>query len=222
VSSTTTREDALKISKIDLEASKRKWAEEFPGSHFGGPLDIKPAVRSALQAALADGSEESIQKVLTANPYLIQYAIDHSGHHGIWAFPKPMIKTPGADGTPGLIPDYLVATRSSLGYFWYVVELKRFSVQFARRDGLGFSQDGNKAIAQCNVYLSHFQDYIDAVRSNIRIDDLIQPKGAIFLIGNSEIENAAQRQFRANFVRTNPNISVVSYHRIISSLESDL
>ena len=210
------------FSKIDLEASRREWAEEFPGSHFGSRLDITPEVLSTLRAALAVGSEESIQKVLTANPYLIQYAIDYSGHHGIWAFPKPMIKTPGTDGTPGLIPDYLVATRSSLGYFWYVVELKRFDVHFARLDGNDFSQDANKAIAQCNVYLSHFQDYIDAVRSNIRIGELIQPKGAILLIGNSETENEAQRQFRANFVRATPNISVVSYQRIIGSLESDL
>jgi hypothetical protein len=212
----------MKFSNVDSETRRREWAEEFPGSHFGSYLDIKPAVLDALRTALADGSEESIQKVFTANPYLIQYAIDYSGHHGIWVFPKLMIKTAGTDGTPGLIPDYLVATRSSLGYFWYVVELKRFDVQFARRDGRAFSQDGNKAVAQCNVYLSHFQNYIDAVRNNVRIGELIQPKGAILLIGNSETENEAQCQFRANFVRSTPNISVVTYQRIVGSLESDL
>src|SRR6516165_3482843 len=37
-------------------------------------------------------------------------------HSRIRLYPKPMIRPPGADGTPGLIPDYLVATRSSLGY----------------------------------------------------------------------------------------------------------
>jgi hypothetical protein len=215
-------EDALKFSKIDWEARRREWAAEFPGSHFGSRLDINPAVLNTLSTALVDRSEESIQKALTANPYLIQYAIDYSGHHGIWVFPKPMIRTPGTDGTPGLIPDYLVATRSSLGYFWYVVELKRFDAQFARVDGRGLSRDGNKAVAQCHVYLSHFHDYIDAVRANIRIGELIQPKGIILLIGNSETENEAQRQFRANFVRSTPNINVVSYQRIVGSLESDL
>jgi hypothetical protein len=192
------------------------------GCPFGGIWDIRPAVMNALRAALIDGSEEPIQRVLTANPYLIQYAVDHSGHHGIWVFPKPMIKPPGADGSPGLVPDYLVVTRSSLGYFWHVVELNRFNVQFARRDGRGLSQDGNKAIAQCNVYLSHFQDYVDAVRTNICIDELIQPKGAILLIGNSATENDEQRECRANFVRAAPNIQVVTYQRIIQSLKSDL
>jgi hypothetical protein len=207
---------------LGLDATRREWAEQFPSAHFGCILDINLGVKNALRVALANGSEESIQKVLTANPYLIQYAVDQSGHHGIWVFPKPMIKPPGTDGTRGLIPDYLVVTRSSLGYLWHVVELKRFNVQFARRDGRGLSQDGNKAIAQCNVYLSHFQDYVDAVRCNIRIGELIQPRGVVLLIGNSATETQAQREYRANFVRTAPNIDVVSYQRIVHSLESDL
>jgi hypothetical protein len=84
------------------------------------------------------------------------------------------------------------------------------------------SRDGNKAIAQCGVYISHFQEYIDAVRSNIRVDALIQPRGAVLLIGNSATENEKQRQYRANFVRATPSIDVVSYQRILSALESDL
>jgi hypothetical protein len=212
----------IKATEIDLEAMRREHAEEFPGAHFGCRPDIGPQVLNTLHAALNDGSEESIQKVLTANPYLIQYAVDHSGHHGIWAFPKQMIRPRGADGTRGLVPDYLVATRSSLGYVWHVVELKRFDVQFARRDGLAFSEDANKAIAQCLGYLAHFQDYVDAVRSNIRIEELIQPRGAIILIGDSATENDSQRELRENFVHAVPKISVVSYQRIVSSVKSDL
>jgi len=209
-------------TEIDLQALRSEWADEFPGSRFGCIWDVRPSVSKSLRVALADGAEEQIQRVLTENPYLIQYAVDHSGHHGIWVFPKPMIKPPGADKSRGLVPDYLIVTRSSLGYFWHVVELKRFNVQFARRDGRGLTQDGNKAVVQCNAYLTHLQDYIDAVRSNIRIDELIQPKGAIVLIGNSASENEEQCKCRANFVRATPSIQVVTYQRIIQSLESDL
>ena len=133
-----------------------------------------------------------------------------------------MIRPRGADGTRGLVPDYLIVTRSSLGYFWHVVELKRFHVQFANRTGDGYSAEGNKAIAQCNGYLNHFQDYIDAVRSNIHVAELIQPEGAILLTGDSEKESEAQRLCRSNFVRNNPKIDVVSYRRIIDRLSSDL
>jgi hypothetical protein len=212
----------FQLTESDRESRRKELAEHFPGAYFGSLWDLNSAVIDALRVALADGREEEIQTVLTANPYLIQYAVDHSGHHGIWVFPKPMIRPRGADGTQGLIPDYLVATRSSLGYFWHVVELKRFDVQFATRDGHGYSRDGHRAIQQCNGYLAHFQDYIDAIRSNVRIGNLIQPKGAIILIGNSATESEAQRQSRANFVRTTPKINVVSYQRILESLESDL
>lgn len=201
---------------------KRELMAQFPGAHFGWPGDGKPAVLKALRAALEAGSEEAIQKVLTANPYLFQYAIDNSGHHGTWVYPKQMIKPHSADGTRGLVPDYLVVTKSSLGYFWHVVEIKRFDVQFANRKGDGYSPTGNAAIVQCTGYLSHFQDYIDTVRSSIRVDELVQPKNAILLIGDSERESDAQRQCRANFVRTHSKIDVVSYRRIIMGLESDI
>jgi hypothetical protein len=204
-----------------LAERRREFAEEFPGSRFGCPPDMKVSLLNALQIALQSGPEEVIQNLLTDNPYLIQYAVKHSGHHGVWAFPKQMIKPRAADGTQGLIPDFLIATRSSLGYFWYIVELKRFDVQFANEKGSGFSSEGNKAIVQCNTYLAHFQDYVDSVRSNIRVAELIQPEGAILLIGDSKKETPSQRRCRAEFVRNHPKIDVVSYRRILNGLESD-
>ncbi len=195
--------------------------KQFPDALFGTLRDISEDVLQDLKTALRQGEEE-IQRVLTKNPYLIQYAVQQSGHQGIWVYPKPMIKPRGADGSKGMIPDYLIATRSSLGYFWHVVELKRFEVQFANKDGHGYSMDGQEAIAQLNEYLAHFQDYIDAVRNNVRISELIQPSGAILLIGDGATESDAQRTCRANFVRNNPKLAVVSYRRIIASLESDL
>jgi hypothetical protein len=132
----------VKATKAYLEARRKEWAAEFPGAHFGGIFDINPAVLKAFRTALAERSEEAIQRILTANPYLIQYAMDNSGHHGIWSFPKQMIKPKGADQTPGLVPDYLVVTRSSLGYLWHIVELKRFDVQFARHDSRGLAEMG--------------------------------------------------------------------------------
>jgi hypothetical protein len=210
-----------RLTPAYLAERKRELLAQFPGARFGWPPDAKPKLLQTLLRALGSDSEESIQKAFAKNPYLIQYAVNHSGHHGIWAFPKQMIKLRGADGSPGLVPDFLIVTSSSLGYFWHVVELKRFDAQFANRIGDGYSSEGNKAIAQCNTYLSHFGDYIDSVRSNIRIAELIQPMGAILLMGDSDEESDRQRQCRSNFVRNNPKIDVVSYRRIIGCLESD-
>ncbi|WP_421999362.1 Shedu anti-phage system protein SduA domain-containing protein [Reyranella sp.] len=211
-----------RVTSEDLAATRRELVQQFPSAKFGWPPDVKSSLLDMLLVALRAGSEEAIQKVLTANPYLIQYAVKGSGHQGIWVFPKAMIKPRGADGTRGLVPDFLIATRSSLGYYWHVVELKRFDVQFANRAGDGYSAEGNKAIAQCNAYLDHFQNYIDAVRSNVHVSELVQPEGAILLIGDSERESDAQRQCRSNYVGNNSKIDVVSYRRIISRLRSDL
>jgi len=204
------------------EKRRQEWAGYFPGALFGWPGDATAATLASFRAALGAESEEAIQEVLTADPYLIQYAIDHSGHHGVWVFPKQMIKPRGADGSQGLVPDYLVVSRSSLGYFWNIVELKRFDQQFANQKGDAFSPEGNKAIGQCNAYLTHFQDYVDTIRNNIRVAELIQPEGAILLMGDSDIESDAQRRFRSDFVRNHAKIKVVSYRRIIKALESDL
>jgi hypothetical protein len=169
----------LKSSDADVDKYREELLQQFPGAEFGAHWNLRKDAFYTLRSALADSSEESIQKALTANPYLIQYAVSLSGHHGIWVFPKPMIKTPAADGSEGLIPDYLIATRSSLGYFWHRVELKRFDNQFANKKGRGLSKEGQAAVDQCNRYLTHFDDYIETVRNNVRVSETIRPEGAI-------------------------------------------
>lgn len=206
----------------DAKKHREELLEQFPGAKMGAHWDLNYEVLLDFKAALAAKSEEAIQLVLTANPYLIQYALPQSGHHGVWVFPKPMIRPTAVDGVKGMIPDYLVASRSSLGYYWHIVELKRSDVQFSNRTGAGYSRDGQAGIAQCNGYLAHFQDYIDAVRSNVRVPELIQPEGAILLIGDSAQETEAQKACRANFVRNNTRIDIVSYQRILGHLEADL
>ena len=151
---------------------------------------------------------------------MLQYAIPDSGHHGVWIFPKQAIKPNAQNGTAGLIPDYLVASRSSLGFFWHVVELKRFDRQFSNARGDNFSTDGGRGVVQCQKYLKHFNDYIDAVRTNIQAPDLVQPRGAILLIGDAEAESVQQNELRANF--ESPRVSVVSYRRLIAGVANDM
>jgi hypothetical protein len=215
----------MKIEAWTLEHAAAWEVEQaalMPDGIWGSLGQLKPETPALFEAALAAGDEEAIQRLLTLNPYLIQYAINNSGHHGLWIFPKAIIRTTGADRSPGLIPDFLVASRSSLGYRWTIVELKRSDVQFANKSGTGFSTTANQAIAQCQGYLTHFSDYIDIVRANIRVPDLIQPHGAVLLIGEGATETDAQRQIRSNFVRTNEAIDVVSYDRIRYGLRHDV
>lgn len=215
----------MKLTQMDEAywAERRQAArQEFPGAAYGVRSDISAAAVDALEEALHAGPEEAIQGVLTQHPYLIQYAIRESGHHGTWVYPKQMIRPRAATGDAGLIPDFLVVTRSSLGDHWWVVELKRFDTQFADANGTGLSTAGHRAIAQCGTYLSHFREYIDAIRSHARIPRLTQPSGALLLIGDSHAETEAQRAVRANFVRSSPTIDVASYRRIILNARADI
>lgn len=205
------------------------WAERreaamraFPGAAYGVRNDLTAAVVDAFEDALHAESEEAIQAVLTANPYLIQYAIRESGHHGTWVYPKQMIRPKAATGEPGLIPDFLAVTRSSLGDHWWVVELKRFDAQFADTRGESMSPAGHRAVTQCLGYLSHFRDYIDAIRAHARIPRLIQPAGALLLIGDADSETDAQRRIRSDFVRSTPKIDVASYRRIVLNARVDV
>jgi hypothetical protein len=212
----------LAFSDPDTARERQKWANEFPGALFGYLGDLQQGLVGEFEKAIGSRDEENIQKLLTQNPYLIQYAIDRSGHHGIWVFPKQMIRPPAANRGKGMIPDYLVATRSSLGYFWHIIELKRADAQFCNSKGNGYSGEAQKALAQCNRYLAHMQDYIETVRTNVRVNDIVQPMGAVVLIGDAMSETPEQRRCRAEFVRNNPRTSIVSYDRIRRGLANDV
>lgn len=212
----------VQLSDFDLTAFHNEQRALFPTAKYGCLSELRKEVLSEFEEALQQKTEEAIQKIITLNPYLIQYALSNSGHHGTWVFPKPTIRPPGADNSQGMIPDYLVASCSSLGFFWHLVEIKRFDVQFSNKKGDGFSADGQKGVAQCNRYLARFEDFIDTVRANINISQLIQPVGAILLIGNASTESEAQNICRANFDRNTPKIRVVSYDRILRGIKNDL
>jgi hypothetical protein len=220
--SDTGRFQVVSLADIDWEAERAKAEAEFLGARYGEPRDANEKALTDIRDALQTGREEDIQVALSTHPYAFRYAIAGSGHHGTWAFPKQMIKPRSADGSKGIIPDFLVATLSSLGYFWHVVEIKRFDARFSNKSGTGLSQEASLAITQCNRYLAHFRDYIDAVRSSIRVNELVQPSGAVLIIGDSATESDAQRQVRSEFVRSRNNIDVVSYRRILRGLESDI
>lgn len=209
------------LAAMDHDADIAERRAKFPGSLYGDQRFLRAGLDDEFEAAL-EGSEETIQKFLTANPYLLQYVIPSSGHHGTWAFPKKLIRTKKADGTPGLIPDYLVATSSSLGYYWHIVELKLGSVQFAKPSGKSYTIDATAGIAQCATYVSHFTNYIETVRSNIGVAEAITPKNAILLIGDATTETEAQRICRNEFCDLAPRMVVASYDRIRRGLADDL
>ena len=209
------------MADFDHEADIQKQRLNFPGSQYGDPRTLVSGLDAVFEKALL-GSEEDIQRVITANPYLLNYVTPNTGHHGTWVFPKRMIRTKRTDGTPGLIPDYLVASRNSLGFTWHIVELKLAKVQFANRKGTSFTRDAAEGIAQCAKYQAHFNDYIETIRSNIGVQEVITPKSVILLIGDGQTESDVEQECRREFSILCPNLIVASYDRIRRGLSNDL
>lgn len=213
--------EITKFTSSDMAVFYEKERRLFRGSFYGAPGLLKKGLRPEFEAALRAGPEEAIQHLLSANPYLLQYAIPQSGHHGVWVFPKRLIRTKKVDSTPGLIPDYLVVARSSLRFSWHIIELKRYDTQFANANGTSLSKAGIHAVVQCATYHAHFQQYIETVRSNVGVDEIIQPEGVIVLIGDSTTETPAQRRIRDEFSQLAPKVSIASYDRVRRGLAND-
>lgn len=204
------------------ERSRREQMALFPGALYGSVGEFPSDLADRFDAALATGSEEALQRLITDNPYLLQYVFRNTGHHGTWAYPKRWIRTNQAGGLPGLIPDFIAAMRNSLGYSWQIIELKRPNVQFANARGDGFSSEGHKALAQCGEYISHFANYIENARANIGHDGIRQPDGVTIVIGDSRTETEAQRRIRANFQALSPKITIATYDRLRRGLLNDV
>jgi hypothetical protein len=218
-------EGSIKITQMTPEYLAKRREEEkvlFPGSLYGSPPSLDRSLLTEFETALHAGSEEAIQRFLSANPYALHYAIPSSGHHGVWAFPKRMIRAQRIDGTPGLIPDFLVVSANSLGYTWHIIELKRWDTQFANIKGNSLSQSGIKAIVQCATYVAHFNDYIETVRSNIGVQEVIQPENVIVIIGDSTTETNAQKIRRDEFQKLAPRMEIITYDRLRRGLANDL
>ncbi len=213
------------FTKITEQRFKNYISEErsrFKGTLYGSLSDLKKDLLSKFESAIAEGPEESIQRVITDNPYLINYVFPDTGHHGVWVFPKRMIRSQQANGTPGLIPDYLVVAKNSLGYTWQIVELKRRDTQFSNANGKSFSSAGQKSIVQAATYITDFSQYIETIRSNVGIQEIIQPQNIIIVIGDSRMETQEQKARRSEFEHLAPRVKVSTYDRIRRGLENDL
>ena len=196
-------------------------AANFPGSLYGEPGMLEREGVDEFRIALKADDEERIQRAICRCPYLLQYVVPNSGHHGTWVFPKAMIRTKRVNGQPGLIPDFLVATRNSLGFTWHIVELKKPNVQFSNAAGNGYSTTGHQGIAQCASYAAHFRDYIETVRANVGISEIITPKNVILVIGDTRYERPEQTRRRREFEEIANNVVIASYDRIRRGIMND-
>ncbi|WP_265563799.1 Shedu anti-phage system protein SduA domain-containing protein [Sphingomicrobium arenosum] len=212
------------IKIVSAEKHARKYRDEckklIPIANFGDAGDISSQMLDSFETAVESDREQLIHEAFEAHPYALQYAIDQSGHHGTWLISKQMIRTSIKGQSSGLIPDFLAFTRSSLGLFAWVVELKRPSMNFCKINGTP-SANGSNALTQLNNYSDHIANFIETVRSNSGLENLRAPIGKLLLMGRSSSETVAQTHGRRLFNKPFEQ-QIVSYDRIIHGISFDL
>ena len=144
-----------------------------------------------------DAQETAIDKFLKKNPSVFIHCLRDFGtaHHGGWVISQPHIRSPLPNNQKGLIPDYILGGRNSLGFNWFVVELKGANHQMlAESNGsLYLNSVTNRAVGQVIEYIDYCASSQSYLRDTLKLIDFREPKGLI-LIGRETEFNESERR----------------------------
>ena len=168
-------------------------------------------------------SETEVDKYLTTNKPLWDYFFPHKGNHGIWVIPKQQIKAKVGESDRGLIPDYIICTKNSDGFQYWVVELKGITeslltINSARE--IYFSSEGNKGISQLIEYIDFCSKFQTKLREEFRFKDFREPNGILVLgLEKESDDNQTKREFKAAWNRLNPRLEIRTFNSILRRLD---
>ncbi len=100
--------------------------------------------------------------------------------------------------------------------------MKTAKVQFAKSSDKSYTPTAAAGIAQCATYRAHFANYIETVRSNAGIEDMIVPANVILIIGDASTETDEEKICRSEFDSLSASMMVASFDHIRRGLRSDL
>lgn len=201
---------------------REKQMARFPGAFYGRYADVGVDWLAEFDAALSADDEQIMHKYIEQHPYVMSHIIQ-SGHHGVWFYSKQQIAMSKPAGESGAYPDFLVAGNQSEDPAWWIVEIKKPSLQFSVKSGDDLTSEASRGLVQCVRYSDHMSNYIDAIRALTGIKELFSIRRVVFLIGNSDIESEDQRRTRASFNRVfSSNVEVISYDRLRRNIRTDV
>lgn len=145
-----------------------------------------------------DPTERDVDRFLREHREVLGTAscLFRAGHHGVWIIPQAKIKLPSLDGDSGLVPDYLIAARSSDGIAWWILELKRPSDQMfkLRRDGSAEPTSPYlRAKDQLFKYLEYCETHQEFIRQQLGIRSFRRPYGVLVMGRERELKQHAAK-----------------------------
>lgn len=190
--------------------------EFFAHSNF-----ITSEQRSGIRKLIeSKSSETEIDRFLSENKPIWDALFSDTGNHGIWVIPKQQIKTKIGEGR-GLIPDFIIRTKSSSGFQYWVVEIKGPNTSLLilnRSKELYFTSEANKGLCQLLEYKDYCSKYQTKFRDEFNFEDFREPTG-LLLIGTEDefAKSTEKRDFKAAWNRYNSNLLIRSFSSFLSS-----
>lgn len=178
-----------------------------------------------LKALIANKAKErEIDAFISDNPVVLTIPLDffRTGHHGGWVVPKKAVRSRVSQGIPGLIPDFLIGGRSSMGFTWMVIELKGAGDNLFSKvsDKIYFSKTANQGICQLLEYIDFCSKSQANIRDSLRLTDFREPTGLMIIGTESEFDDPRKRDLKSAWNRKMGSLEIRSYDALLRTCES--
>lgn len=152
---------------------------------------------------LADaGDERPLQTVLAANPTLLGPLLPPGGTY--WCLDRPRL---GAE----LVPDFLLASITSVGFRWVMIELESPNEKALTKAGLPAKKLAD-ALKQVRDWRTWLTDNVAYARDQLGLTDIEAASPAYVIIGRRTHQD--QKQAKTYRALSADGITVMSYDRL--------
>jgi hypothetical protein len=214
------------LNKVSSWEYPKNWPpEEFFVEHSA----VTRTQLNEFETLLDENAQETaLDNFLRKNPSVFIHCLRdfNTAHHGAWVISQQNIRPSLQNNQKGLIPDYILGGRSSLGFTWFVVELKGANHQMLTesKKSLYLNSVANRAIGQVIEYIDYCASAQSFLRDSLKLTDFREPKGLIIMGRETEFNNNERREkFKAAWNRyLGHKIEIRTYDVILRSLRSEV
>ena len=136
--------------------------------------DIPKSLVDEFERVLSDASDERpLQEFLSQNPALLSSLAEQGGD--LWCLDRPRL---GSE----LVPDFLLASNSSIGFRWSLIELEGPTEMVLTKEGLPAKKLAS-AMKQIRDWRTWLRDNISYARDQLGLTDIHAECRSIIIIG---------------------------------------
>ena len=163
------------------------------------------------EAVLGDASDERpIQQLLAASPTLLGPLVPPGGR--FWCLDRPKL---GAE----YVPDFLLATSTSVGFKWLAVELESPMAKALTKDGLP-ARKLAAALGQVRDWRVWLSENVSYARGERGLKDIDGNCNAVVVIGRrSTLDPGQIKRYRA---LSTSGLTVMSYDRLTDTIRNSV